>query len=57
MASKLGLRPSDSLAITANFISWNNAIIPDVLLKSFYDYKFYLLFIVSLFRRFFGFFF
>ena len=37
-----GLRPSDNLAITANFISWNNAIIPDVLLQSFSDYKFYL---------------
>ena len=27
-----GLRPSDSLAMTAHFISWNNAILSDVLL-------------------------
>ena len=26
MASKLGLRPSNSLAMTAHFISWNDAI-------------------------------
>ena len=32
-----GLRPSNSLAMTANFISWNDAIIPDVLLMSFPD--------------------
>ena len=30
-----GLRPSDSLATTAHFISWNYAIVPDVLLISF----------------------
>ena len=27
--------PSDSLATTANFVSWNNVIVPDVLLISF----------------------
>ena len=30
-----GLCPSDSLATAANFISWNNAIVSDVLLISF----------------------
>ena len=30
-----GLRPSDSLATTANFISWNNAIASDGLLTPF----------------------
>ncbi len=32
MASKLGLRPSNSLAMTAHFISWNDAIISYILL-------------------------
>ena len=30
-----GLRPSDNLAAAANFFSWNNAIVPDVLLHPF----------------------
>jgi hypothetical protein len=34
-ASKLGAAPLDSLAAAANFISWNNAIVPDVLLLPF----------------------
>ena len=39
VASKLGACPSDSLATTAIFISWNDAIIPDVLPMSFPDQK------------------
>jgi hypothetical protein len=30
----LGLRPSDSLAATAHFISWNDATVHDVLFMS-----------------------